>query len=111
MIHEAVISGACGESVGVRKIVLASAPELVTWEVTTPDTLGDTVVFVMSELVSAPGLMAVDSSLSLLLWEAFGVFLETGVSVHAEWSHEVVVSVLPVKTVIIGTMEMSSFPG
>lgn len=36
----ALVSGSCRESVRVAKVVLVSAPELVTNEVTTPDTPG-----------------------------------------------------------------------
>lgn len=38
--HEAVVCGSYEESVRVGKIVLVSALELVTSEISTPDTLG-----------------------------------------------------------------------
>lgn len=99
VIHEAVVSGACGESVGVGKVLLASSAVLVSREVTTPDTPGDRLVFGLSELASGSGLVAVESMLSDLLWEAFGVVLETLVPVPAEWTDEAVVSVSAGETV------------
>ena len=52
--HKAVVSESCEESVRVRKVALVSAPELVTSEVPTPDTPGETVGDGMEELVWAP---------------------------------------------------------
>lgn len=49
----AVVSESCEETVRVRKVVLVSAPELVTSEVATPDTPGET-VRVGTELVCDP---------------------------------------------------------
>lgn len=49
--HEAVFSGLCGKSVRVGKVVLISAPELVTSEVTTPE---EPVIVGITELVCAP---------------------------------------------------------
>lgn len=53
--HEAVVSGSCGESVRCVKVVLVSAPELVTGEIPTPDTPGEMAGVGMAELVCAPG--------------------------------------------------------
>lgn len=41
--HEAVVSGSCWDSVRVEKIVLVSASELVTWEISTHGPPGEIV--------------------------------------------------------------------
>lgn len=56
MTHEAGVSSSCGESVRAGKIVLVSALELVSFEISTPDTPGERVRVEMAELVSAPEL-------------------------------------------------------
>lgn len=106
--HKAVVSGSCEKSVIAGKLVLVSAPELITSVVTTPDTSRETVVVEMAELTSALGLMAVEGVLSDPLWEKFGVVLETGVLVPMEWIHEAVVPVSPGETVKVGTMDLAS---
>lgn len=45
----------CGESVGIGKVVLVSAPELVTSEVTSPGTVEETVGVGAAGLVCTPG--------------------------------------------------------
>lgn len=70
-----MVSCAYWESVGFGKVVRASVPDLVTWEVTTSDTPGDIVVLGMSELASTPGLVAVECLLCASVREAFGVVL------------------------------------
>lgn len=54
MVHEAVVSGLCGNSVRDGKVILVSATELVASEVTTPDTPGEPVIEGMTELDCAP---------------------------------------------------------
>lgn len=50
---------------------------MVTREVTSPDTPGETVVAGTAELVSVPGLVAVEVVVSDLLWETLEVVLGT----------------------------------
>lgn len=108
--HEAVVSCSCGKSVRIGKIVLVFALELVSSEVITPDTSGETAVVRISKLASAPGLVAVENVLSDSLWEKFVVVLETSVLVLAECTHKAVVSVSPGEIVKDGTMELASVP-
>ena len=77
MIHEVVVFDSYKESVRVGKVVLVSASEMVTSEVTIPGILGETVVAGTAELVSVPGLVAVEVVVSDLLWETLEVVLGT----------------------------------
>ena len=53
--HEAVVFGLCGESVGIGKVVLVSAPKFVTSEVTSCDAVEERVGVGIAELVCTPG--------------------------------------------------------
>lgn len=64
MTHETVVSGLCMESVRVGKVVLVSAPELVTSEVTIPGIPGATIVAGTAELAFALGLVAIENVVS-----------------------------------------------
>ena len=83
--------------------------ELVTREVTSPDTLGETVVAGTAELVSVPGLVAVEVVVSDSLWETLEVVLGTVGLVSSGWvTSEIVVSGLPGEAIRIGTAELVS---
>ena len=83
--------------------------ELVTREVTSPDTPGETVVAGRAELVSAPGLVAVEVVVSDSLWETLEVVLGTVELVSSGWvTSETVVSGFPGETIRIGRAELVS---
>ena len=83
--------------------------ELVTREVTSPDTPGETVVAGRAELVSVPGLVAVEVVVSDSLWETLEVVLGTVELVSSGWvTSETVVSGLPGEAIRIGTAELVS---
>ena len=84
---------------------------MVTREVTSPDTPGETVVAGTAELVSVPGLVAVDGVVSDSLWETLEVVLGTVRLVSSGCvTSEIVVSGFPAETVIVGIAELVSFP-
>ena len=84
---------------------------MVTREGTSPDTPGETVVAGTAELVSVPGLVAVDGVVSDSLWETLEVVLGTVGLVSSGWvTSEIVVSGFPAETVIVGIAELVSFP-
>ena len=108
---EAIVSGLSMESVTVGKTILVSAMELVTSEVTNPGTPSEAVVAGTAELVSVPGLVALDSVVSDSLWETLEVVLGTVRLVSSGWvTSEIVVSGFPAETVIVGIAELVSFP-
>ena len=75
---------------------------MVTREGTSPDTPGETVVAGTAELVSVPGLVAVDGVVSDSLWETLEVVLGTVGLVSSGWvTGETVVSGFPAETVIV----------
>lgn len=76
---ETVVSDSCRDSVRVKEVVLASVLELVACEVTIAGTPGETVIAGVVELAFAPGVVAIESTVSNSLWEKFGVILETDV--------------------------------
>ena len=81
---------------------------MVTREVTSPDTPGETVVAGTAELVSVPGLVAVEVVVSDSLWETLEVVLGTVELVSSGWvTKETVVSDFSGKTVIVGTVELT----
>ena len=84
MTHEAVVSGSCREPVRVGEVELVSAVELVTSEVTIPDTPGETAVVGTAELTFAPRLVTTESMVSDSLWE-IGIVLETVGSDSGGW--------------------------
>ena len=82
---------------------------MVTREVTSPDTPGETVVAGTAELVSVPGLVAVEVVVSDSLWETLEVVLGTVELVSSGWvTSETVVSGFPGETIRIGTAELVS---
>ena len=84
---------------------------MVTREVTIPDTPGETVVAGTAELVSVPGLVAVEVVVSDSLWETLEVVLGTVGLVSSGWvTSETVVSGFPGETVIVRIAEFVFVP-
>lgn len=71
-----MVFDSCRKSVRVGEVELVSAVELVTSEVTIPDTPGETVVVGTAELTLAPRLVTTESMVSDPFWE-IGIVLGT----------------------------------
>ena len=102
--NKAVVAGSPGERVRGRIAIVVSVSEL-----TVSGKLGETVVAGTAELVSVPGLVAVEGVVSDSLWEILGVVLRTVGLVSSGWvTSETVVSGFPGETIRIGTAELVS---
>lgn len=94
----------------VVRVVPVSAPELLTSEISTPDTPGETVRVGVAEIVCVPELVGIECVVSDSLWEKLGVALGIVGLVSAGWvTNETAVSGSPGETGRVGTAELASF--
>ena len=101
---KAVVAASPGERVRGRIAILVSVSEF-----TVPGKPGETVVAGTAELVSVPGLVAVEGVVSDSLWETLGVVLGTVGLVSSGWAtSETVVFGFSGETIRIGTAELVS---
>ena len=111
MIHEVVVFDSYKESVRVGKVVLVSASEMVTSEVTIPGILGETVLAGTAELTSAAGLVVIEGVVSDKPWKTLEVVLGTVWLVSLDWVTSVtVVSGFLGETVIVRIAEFVFVP-
>jgi len=111
VIHEVVVFDSYKESVRVGKVVLVSASEMVTSEVTIPGILGETVLAGTAELTSAAGLVVIEGVVSDKPWKTLEVVLGTVWLVSLEWvTSETVVSGFLGETVIVRIAEFVFVP-
>jgi hypothetical protein len=109
---EAAVSDSPSEIVRVGVLILVSALELVTSEVTMSGTLGEITLVGTAELASFPGLVAVEGVVSDLLWGKYGTVVVMVGLVSAGWViHDSVVSVSPGEIVTVGIAELTSALG
>ena len=102
--NKAVVAASPGERVRGRTAIVVSVSEF-----TVSGKPGETVVAGRADLVSVPGLVAVEGVVSDSLWETLGVVLGTGGLVSSGWvTSETVVFGFSGETTRIGTAELVS---
>ena len=102
--NKAVVAGSPGERVRGRIAMVVSVSEFTVY-----GKLGETVVAGTAELVSVPGLVAIEGAVSDSLWETLEVVLGTDELVSSGWvTSETVVSGFPGEAIRIGTAELVS---